>query len=132
MATTQGSASLREPITQEDRWRAIKERSSRGLLLYNSGPEFAHLEGGLWAVRASEGGYWRVDLDAETCTCEDFAHFGSVNDVCCKHLVAAAVAHSTRRGQRRPCACIDGWVYIGVEEDGVEHTEAVPCRRCRG
>jgi hypothetical protein len=30
----------------------------------------------------------------------------------------------------RPCACIEGWVYLGVEEDGIERTEAVACRRC--
>jgi len=30
----------------------------------------------------------------------------------------------------RPCACIGGWVFLGIEEDGVEHVEAVPCRRC--
>jgi hypothetical protein len=30
----------------------------------------------------------------------------------------------------RLSACIDGWVYLGIEEDGVERTEAVPCRRC--
>jgi hypothetical protein len=28
------------------------------------------------------------------------------------------------------CHCFDGWHYIGVEEDGEEHTEAVRCRRC--
>ena len=32
----------------------------------------------------------------------------------------------------RPCACIDGWVYLGIEEDGVERVEAVRCRRCAG
>jgi hypothetical protein len=30
----------------------------------------------------------------------------------------------------RPCACVGGWVYLGIEEDGVERTEAVRCRRC--
>jgi hypothetical protein len=34
----------------------------------------------------------------------------------------------------RPCACVDGLVYIGhlVEQDGeeVEVIEAVPCRKC--
>ncbi len=37
--------------------------------------------------------------------------------------------------EERPCACIDGTVYVGhmVEEDGeeVEVTEAVTCKRCR-
>ena len=49
----------------------------------------------------------------------------------CRHIYAVAIAHATRRGQRRPSTCIDGWVYLGVEENGVERTEAVPCRRCR-
>src|SRR5215203_2592730 len=122
-----------DPTTREDRWRAIRERTTRGLMLYNSGPDFAHLEGDLWAVRSSRGGFHRVDLADETCTCEDFEHYGSVNDVACKHLFAVAIAHATRRARSeasRPCACIDGWVYLGVEEDGIERTEAVPCRRC--
>ena len=127
-----------EPTTREDRLaklRAIRERTTRGLMLYNSGPDFAHLEGSLWAVRASQGGYWKVDLDSETCDCPDFVHYGRENDVCCKHLIACAIAHSTRRGRRqpvedRPCACVRGWVYIGVEEDGLERQAAIRCRRC--
>ena len=32
----------------------------------------------------------------------------------------------------RPCACIDGWVFVGyVDEDGEEAIECLPCRRCR-
>ena len=32
----------------------------------------------------------------------------------------------------RPCACYDGWVFLGVQtEDGDEIIEAVPCRRCQ-
>jgi hypothetical protein len=34
-----------EHPTREERWRAIRERSTRGLMLYNSSPDFAHLEG---------------------------------------------------------------------------------------
>ena len=124
-----------DPTAQEDRFRAIRERSTRGLLLYNSGPDFAHLEGSLWAVRASQGGYWKVDLDSETCDCPDFVHYGREYDVPCKHIAAIAIAHATCRGPRqrredRPCACVDGTVYLGVEEDGQERTEAVRCRRC--
>ncbi len=41
-------------------------------------------------------------------------------------------AHPPTEG--RPCACLEGVVYIGhlIEEDGeeVEVVEAVPCRRC--
>jgi len=70
-----------------------------------------------------------VDLDTEECSCPDFAHYGRPNDVCYKHLFAVAIAHAHRRGQRL-CACIGGWVYLGVVEDGVERTEAVRCRGC--
>jgi hypothetical protein len=31
----------------------------------------------------------------------------------------------------RPCACIDGWVFVGyVDEYGVEREASYPCRRC--
>src|SRR5215204_2661352 len=99
--TTAESSAFAQTISQEDRARAIKQRSTKGLLLYNSGPEFAHLEGSLWAVRASEGGYWTVDLDAETCACPDFVYFGSEHDVSCKHIAACAIAHAARRGRCR-------------------------------
>jgi len=132
MATTKGSASAREPITQENRWRAIKERSTRGLLTYNA-DGVHHLEGDLWAVASTLGGFWHVDLAEEVCDCPDFEYFGSEHDVNCRHIIAVAIAHGTRRS-RRPCACMNGVVYIGhmVEQDGetVEVVEAVRCRRC--
>jgi len=126
----------RDPTTREARWRATRERSTRGLMAFNRG-DVLHLEGDAWAIQASQGGFWRVDLDAETCTCPDFEHFGLPNDVNCKHLFAVAIAHATRRGprrsQRRPScpSCFGGYVTINVEEDGQERDEAVPCRRCR-
>jgi hypothetical protein len=34
--------------------------------------------------------------------------------------------------EESPHACMGGWVFLGYEdEDGQEHYEAVPCRRCR-
>jgi hypothetical protein len=31
----------------------------------------------------------------------------------------------------RPCACIDGWVFVGyIDEDGEEREAAYRCRRC--
>ena len=37
------------------------------------------------------------------------------------------------RAKRKECpACFGGYVTITVEEDGQEHEEAVPCRRCTG
>jgi len=134
VVSTESSAIAQTPQDLEDRWRAIRERSTRGLLLYNSDPDFAHLEGDEWAIRSSRGGFHRVNLAEEVCTCEDFLYFGSEHDVSCKHIIACAIAHATRRQRREdgPCACVRGWVYLGVEEDGVERVEAVPCRRCRG
>jgi hypothetical protein len=129
-----------DPTPQQDRWPAIRERATRGLLAYNAGCVL-RLAGDAWIVRGTDPGPTdRVDLAAETCTCEDFTHYGRENDVCCKHLIACAIAHATRRGPRqrredRPCACVGGWVYIGhvVERDGeeVEVYDRVPCRRCR-
>jgi hypothetical protein len=133
MATTESSASAQTPLSLEERARAIRERSTRGLLLYNSDPDFAHLEGDEWAIRASEGGgFYRVNLAEEVCDCPDFEFYGSEHDVCCKHIVAVAIAHATRRQRREdaPCACVRGWVYIGYEEEGTERQAAYPCRRC--
>jgi hypothetical protein len=103
-------------------------------LAFNWG-DVLHLEGDARAVRSSQGGFYRANLDSEVCDCPDFEHFGIANDVCCKHLFAAAIAHATRRGPRRrpSCpSCFSGYVPITVEEDGQEFDEAVPCRRCRG
>ena len=31
----------------------------------------------------------------------------------------------------RPCACIDGWVFVGyIDEYGEEREASYPCRRC--
>ncbi len=33
----------------------------------------------------------------------------------------------------RPCACIDGWVFVGsVDEHGEEGEASYACRRCAG
>ncbi len=47
------------------------------------------------------------------------------------YAAAIARAHDGRRDRRRGCSlCFGGYVTITVEEDGQEHDEAVPCRRC--
>ncbi|MBA3424596.1 MAG: SWIM zinc finger family protein [Rubrobacter sp.] len=126
-----------EPTTRQDRWRAIQERTTRGLLTFNAGGVVC-LEGDLWAVRsATHGGFHRVDLGDETCTCEDFVHRGRADDMNCRHIYAVAIAHATRRcprrSQRRPScpSCFGGYVTITVEEDGLDALLAVPCRRCK-
>ena len=43
----------------------------------------------------------------------------------------AQVAHDDQDREDRPHACINGVVYIGYEEGGEEHVEAVPCKRCK-
>ena len=31
----------------------------------------------------------------------------------------------------RPCACIEGWVFVGyIDEDGEEREDSYQCRRC--
>jgi hypothetical protein len=112
-----------------ERRRAIKQRTTRGMLLFNAGAVVG-LVGDAWAVRSSVGGYYLVDLQKEVCSCDDFVHYGSDRDVCCKHLFAAAIAHATRRNSR-PHACTHGTVYVGhVDADGIEHVTGYPCRRC--
>ncbi len=122
--------------------QAIKERNTRGLLLYNcEGRRIHRLEGDLWAVPASEGGYWQVNLAAESCPCPDFLYRCTDGDtgeafMNCKHIVAAAIKRAKRRDASipddHPHACLDGFVYLGYTDDeGDEQVEAVPCRRCR-
>jgi hypothetical protein len=91
------------------RVQAIRERTTRGLLLYNRERERIHrLEGDLWAVPSSQGGFWRVNLVDETCGCQDHRYQCSERDtgvvlVACKHVIAAAKA----RAKTQPAP---GWV----------------------
>jgi hypothetical protein len=109
------------------------------MLTYNSG-RVVHLEGQLWAVPSTRGGFHKVDLDEETCDCEDFTFYGSAVGVACRHVYAAAIARARDRdpdpdhrdpGQSCALCMSSGFVFFGVEEDGREYDEAVPCRRCR-
>jgi hypothetical protein len=57
----------------------------------------------------------------------------------CRHIRIARIRHAKARAKARPCACMDGWVFLGrvVESqhdlDGeVVEYERVPCRRCAG
>ncbi len=117
--------------TRETIKQAIQQRTTRGMLTYNSG-KVHRLEGELWAVPSTRGGWHKVDLDQEACDCEDFAFYGSLVGVACRHVYAAAIARArARRDRRRGCPlCFGGYVTMTVEEDGQERDEAVPCRRC--
>jgi hypothetical protein len=87
--------------------QAIRERTTRGLLLYNGARARIHrLSGDTWAVPASQGGFWRVDLAAETCPCPDFEYRCTDQEtgepfMCCKHLIAAAIARA-KQGDNDP------------------------------
>jgi hypothetical protein len=40
-------------------------------------------------------------------------------------------AHYSGLERLRPCACIDGWVFVGyIDEHGEEIEASYPCRRC--
>ena len=144
-------ADTRYTARQEVR-QAIRQRTTRGMLTFNTG-KVQRLEGELWAVPSTRGGFHRVDLEVETCDCEDFAFFGSSAGVACRHIYAAAISNATRRsgvkvqtistagdpfayaGRETPHGCIEGWIYLGFEgedENGehAEEIERVPCRRC--
>ena len=85
----------------------------------------------------------------ESCSCMDFEFNGGGRP--CKHLLSVGVMHAARRSgvrefrsirvaagdgiayrAKKACHCYGGYHYIGVEEDGSERLEAVPCRRCHG
>jgi hypothetical protein len=119
------------PVGVADRaafWPAIRERATRGLLAYNAGCVL-RLAGDAWIVRGTDPGTtYRVDLDAETCDCPDFAYFGEDRDVACKHVFAVAIAHASRRARRtRTCRECGGYGRFlwGAQDHG-------ECGACRG
>jgi hypothetical protein len=100
MATTILADNPRPATTDQDhkqaRRAAIQQRTTRGLLTFNTG-KVHHLEGDLWAAPSTRGGFHQVDLGAEECGCEDFTFYGSDHDVACRHIYAAAIANAARR-----------------------------------
>jgi hypothetical protein len=131
----------------------IAERAERGHQLYlMQGALITHEGGDTFTVPSCRGrGTYTVRYggDVEDCDCVD--HAGHGGRISCKHLAAIGIMHSARRrgvkeirtstvaagdpfahaGMHRECpACFGGYVTITVEEDGQEHDEAVPCRRC--
>jgi hypothetical protein len=83
----------------------------------------------------------------ESCSCPDFG-FG--HGIPCKHLLAVGILHASRRSGireirimaaavgdpfahagKRPCACLEGFVFITYEDEHGEEREAsYRCRRC--
>jgi SWIM zinc finger len=83
--------------TREEIQRAILQRTTRGMLTYNSGRVHQIDDDDLWAVPSTRGGFYQVDLVDEVCSCEDYTFFGSERGVACRHIYAAAIAREKRR-----------------------------------
>ena len=81
---------------------AIKQRTTRGLLTFNTG-KVHRLEGEVWAVPSTRGGFHLVDLAREECECEDFQFYGRDHDVACRHIYAAAIGNAARRRRGSTC-----------------------------
>jgi hypothetical protein len=115
-------AQPRCPDSPQQRAEAIRERNTHGLLLFNRERGRIHrLEGDVWTVPSSQGGFWRVDLAAESCPCPDFLYRCSDQDtgeafMSCKHIIAAAIKRAKQPrasvAEDHPHACIDGWVTL--------------------
>ena len=66
------------------------------------------------------GLFHRVTLEPESCSCEATVPV-------CRHIRIARI----RSAKARPCACVDGWVYIGyLDDNDVERVASYRCRRC--
>ena len=140
--------------TREAIRQAIQQRTTRGMLTYNTG-KVHRLEGELWAVPSTRGGFHKVDLGVEVCDCEDYVFFGRERGIGCRHVYAAAIANASRRSgvrevrtvrvaagdgiayrAKKSCHCYVGVHYIGelVEDastgEEVQVVDAVPCSRC--
>jgi hypothetical protein len=70
-------------------------RMDRGIALHRSrGHEICEVEPGIFRVPScSGGGFYRVNLDAETCECPD-------RDPACKHMFAATIFTAKRTCRR--------------------------------
>jgi len=79
---------------------AILQRTTRGMLTFNTG-KVHRLEGELWAVPSTRGGFHQVDLSREECDCEDFTFYGRERGVACRHVYAAAIARASEVRRRR-------------------------------
>ena len=114
MVEVKDSASAHPPTTREQRGLALA-REHTG--------EIWPCAMGYWRVPSCAGEtVYLVDVRRESCSCEDHRRTRRP----CKHLYAVLAV----RAKRAACHCYGGWHYIGVEEDGEEHDEAVRCRRC--
>lgn len=107
-------------------------RETRGLELYRTrAGEIEEIAPDIYLVPSQDGERtYRVQYgESEYCSCPDHS-YRAVN---CVHILAVGIAHAKRRRRRECSLCYGaGVIMIGVEEDGREWTEPVPCRRCGG
>jgi hypothetical protein len=82
--------------TREAIKQAIRQRATRGMLTFNAG-RVHQIDDDLWTVPSTRGGFYQVNLVEEICPCEDFTFYGSMHDVACRHIYAAAIARERRR-----------------------------------
>jgi hypothetical protein len=116
-------------------------RELRALQLYRKhGQEIHHVGEDLYLVPScTGGGFYTVDYAVEVCDCLDF----QCHQENCKHILAVGNYVAKRRlrvsvagdpcvvAGRDRCACLDGWVFVGYEDEYAEEREAAyRCRRC--
>jgi predicted nucleic acid-binding Zn finger protein len=89
-------ADNRHTTTREAIRQAILQRTTRGMLTFNTG-RVHQIDDDLWAVPSTRGGFYQVNLIEETCPCEDFTFYCSERGLACRHVVAAAIAREKRR-----------------------------------
>ena len=124
-------------------------RDARAFALYlERGGEITRIADDVYRVPSCSGtgSYDVLYGEREECPCPDYQYGGGRP---CKHLICVGIMHAARRGgikevripatvagdgisyrAKKACHCYGGHHYLGVEEDGVEHDEAVPCKRC--
>jgi hypothetical protein len=105
--------------TREDIKQAILQRTTRGMLTFNTGRVHQIDDDDLWAVPSTRGGFYQVDLVVEECPCEDYTFFCSERGIACRHIYAAAIAREKRRLWLRRAARVIAPIFedVGTDED---------------
>jgi hypothetical protein len=68
------------------------------------------------------GLFHRVTLEPESCSCEATVRV-------CRHVRIARIRSA--KASEHPCACINGFVYVGyLDDNDVERVASYRCRRC--
>jgi hypothetical protein len=125
----------------------LNGRDARAMTLYQKrGDEIRQIGTDTFKVPSCSGKHAytvRYGGNVESCSCPD-------RHAPCKHLICVGIAHAARRSgireiriptvisgdpfayrAKKSCHCLGlGYHYITTEEDGEEHDEVVPCKRC--